>query len=86
MRAFSRITELFALLAPYHRHVARENSQHGYPAQRPLFFHYPDDANVRDIQFQYMYGKGKQTLFFKIYSYISFHGMNFGDQQNYNVF
>nr|CAB3248268.1 probable glucan 1,3-alpha-glucosidase [Phallusia mammillata] len=56
IRSFARLTQLYTLLTPYHKFVAKEVANHGYPAQRPLFFHYPDDPSVYDIKFQYLYG------------------------------
>ena len=57
-KAFGRLTELFAELTPYHKAVAEETVMYGYPAQRPLFFHYPDDPIAQEMQFQYLYGEG----------------------------
>ena len=62
-KAFARLTEIYSKLAPYHAFVVDENSRYGYPAQRPLFFHYPDDPKAYEIQYQYLYGPGKSQIF-----------------------
>ncbi|XP_076806660.1 sulfoquinovosidase-like [Clavelina lepadiformis] len=56
-KSFSRMTELYIKLAPYHGHVASENTNHGYPAQRPLFFHYMNDPQSYEEQYEYLYGQ-----------------------------
>ena len=52
------MTELYIKLAPYHGHVASENTNYGYPAQRPLFFHYMNDPQSYEEQYEYLYGQG----------------------------
>ena len=38
------------------RHLCNEASEHGLPAQRPLFLHYPDDPALWTVQDQFLYG------------------------------
>ncbi|MBC7492761.1 MAG: alpha-glucosidase, partial [Novosphingobium sp.] len=42
--------------APYVRHLCDEAVSQGWPVQRALFFHYPDDAALHPVQDQYLYG------------------------------
>lgn len=56
LACFARWSRVHAHLAPYVRHLCDEASQHGLPAQRPLFLHYPGDASLWTVQDQYLYG------------------------------
>ena len=56
LACFARWSRVHAHLAPYVRHLCDEAVQHGLPAQRPLFLHYPDDASLWTVQDQYLYG------------------------------
>jgi len=38
---FARLSNLHALLAPYHRHTHEEYQRYGLPAMRPVALHYP---------------------------------------------
>jgi alpha-glucosidase len=53
---FARMTQLYCGLVPYLRHVSAEAAATGLPVQRPLFLHYPADAESYTIQDQYLYG------------------------------
>lgn len=57
LRHFTRMTEIYAALGPYHEAVAREVANAGYPAIRHLWMHYEDDPNARSISYQYLYGR-----------------------------
>ena len=56
LACFARWSRVHAALAPYVRHLCDEAVAHGWPAQRPLFLHYPDDRAVYAVQDQYLYG------------------------------
>ena len=56
LACFSRWSRAHAALAPYVRHLCNEASEHGLPAQRPLFLHYPDDPALWTVQDQFLYG------------------------------
>ena len=57
LACFARWSRVHAHLAPYVRHLCEEASEHGLPAQRPLFLHYPDDRALYAIQDQFLYGE-----------------------------
>ena len=56
LACFARWSRVHAALAPYVRHLCDEALAHGWPAQRPLFLHYPDDLSLHTVQDQYLYG------------------------------
>jgi alpha-glucosidase len=56
LACFARWSQVHAALAPYLRHLSDEAVAQGWPAQRPLFLHYPDDPAVHAVQDQYLYG------------------------------
>lgn len=56
LACFARWSRVHAHLATYVRQLCDEAVQHGLPAQRPLFLHYPDDASLWTVQDQYLYG------------------------------
>ena len=56
LACFARWSRVHAHLAPYVRHLCNEAADHGLPAQRPLFLHYPDDPALWTCQDQYLYG------------------------------
>jgi alpha-glucosidase len=53
---FARWSRVHAALAPYVRHLCDEAVAQGWPAQRPLFLHHPEDQAVYAVQDQYLYG------------------------------
>ncbi len=53
---FARMTRIYVALAPYVRTLIDAAADHGLPAQRPLFLHFPDDRATYAIQDQYLYG------------------------------
>jgi sulfoquinovosidase len=57
LACFARWSRVHAALAPYVRHLCNEAAQHGLPAQRPLFLHYPDDPGLWPVQDQFLYGE-----------------------------
>lgn len=57
MKLFARTTEIFSTLKPYMKAIVKENAEKGIPVQRPIFFHYENDARSYDIQYQYLLGK-----------------------------
>lgn len=56
LACFAYWSRLHAALAPYVRHLCEGAVQHGLPAQRPLFLHYPEDPALWPVQDQYLYG------------------------------
>ena len=56
LACFARWSRVHAALAPYVRHLCIEAAEHGLPAQRPLFLHYPDDPALWTVQDQFLYG------------------------------
>jgi sulfoquinovosidase len=56
LACFARWSRAHAHLAPYVRHLCDEAVAHGWPAQRAMFLHYPDDASLKTVQDQYLYG------------------------------
>ena len=56
LACFARWSRVHAALAPFVRHLCNEASEHGLPAQRPLFLHYPDDPALWTVQDQFLYG------------------------------
>ncbi len=56
LTCFALWSRVHAHLAPYVRHLCDEAVEHGLPAQRPLFLHYPGDASLWTVQDQYLYG------------------------------
>lgn len=53
---FARWSRIHARLAPYVRHLCDQATEHGWPVQRPLFLHYPDDPALWRVQDQFLYG------------------------------
>jgi alpha-glucosidase len=56
LACFAAWSRVHGHLAPYVRALCDEAVESGLPAQRPLFLHYPDDADLYAIQDQYLYG------------------------------
>lgn len=56
MRRLARLTDVYAMLAPYIKTLVSENAARGIPVQRPLFLHYEEDAACYDIQYEYLLG------------------------------
>lgn len=56
MRHLGLMGRIRKSLKPYIKSVVKEASVHGWPMQRPLFFHYEEDESIYDIQTAYMFG------------------------------
>ena len=56
LACFAQWSRVHAALAPYVRHLCDEAVSQGWPVQRALFFHYPDNAALHPVQDQYLYG------------------------------
>ena len=56
LSGFARWSRVHAALAPWVRHLCDEATATGFPAQRALFLHYPEDRKTFSIQDQYLYG------------------------------
>jgi len=57
MRQLARLVEIHVTLKPYLKESVSENAEKGLPVQRPLFIHYPYEAETYDIQTQYLFGR-----------------------------
>jgi alpha-glucosidase len=53
----ARMTHVRFDLKPYIMHLVDEAYAFGYPLQRALFMHYPNDAKTYDLQYEYLFGK-----------------------------
>jgi len=53
----ARMTHIRLALKPYIKHLFHEATLLGFPVQRPLFFHYEDDEQAYELQYQYLFGK-----------------------------
>ena len=56
LACFARWSRVHAALAPYVRALGQAAAAHGWPLQRALFLHYPDDEALRAVQDQFLYG------------------------------
>ncbi len=56
MRQLARLVDMHVALAPFIRSLVEENAEHGFPVQRPLFFHNEDDEDCYNTQFEYLMG------------------------------
>ncbi len=54
---FSRMTRVYAALAPYHKALAREYRETGLPPIRLPALQYPDSPEARAARDQYLYGR-----------------------------
>jgi alpha-glucosidase len=54
---FSRMTRVYAALAPYHRALGEEYRSTGLPPLRLPALHYPDSAEALAAEGQYLYGR-----------------------------
>lgn len=57
MKHMARCSSIRVDLKPYLLHCVEEAVNHGYPLQRPLFMHYPEDMSVYDRQYEYLFGQ-----------------------------
>lgn len=53
---FAAMSRVHAALVPYVKSLIAEAADSGLPLQRPLFLHYPEEAQCFEIQDQYLYG------------------------------
>ena len=56
LACFAGWSRVHAHLSPYVRNLCNEASELGLPAQRPLFLHYPAQAELWTVQDQFLYG------------------------------
>lgn len=56
LKLMARMTSIKVALKPYMLHLVDEAVNFGYPVQRPIFMHYPDDLKVYDLQYEYLFG------------------------------
>jgi alpha-glucosidase len=52
----ARMTSIKVELKPYIEHLVDEAVHFGYPMQRPIFMHYPNDLKTYDLQYEYLFG------------------------------
>lgn len=57
MAHLARFVKIYKALTPYTKALVKEASEHGIPAQRPLFLHYEADEQAYEIKYQYLYGR-----------------------------
>ncbi|XP_071840077.1 sulfoquinovosidase-like isoform X1 [Apostichopus japonicus] len=67
MKMLGRATEIYILMRNYTQSVLEEVYTLGYPAQRPLFFHYDNDPLSFDDSMKYQYLLGKDILVAPVY-------------------
>lgn len=53
----ARMTQIKVALKPYMLHLMDEAINYGYPVQRPIFIHYPEDQKTYDLQYEYLFGQ-----------------------------
>lgn len=52
----ARMTSIKVALKPYIKHLVDEAINYGYPMQRAIFMHYPNDLKTYDLQYEYLFG------------------------------
>ena len=52
LKFFSRFAKIYAALGPYRKALVDEAATKGHPVVRPLFVHYPEDPEVKKIQYE----------------------------------
>ena len=53
---FARMTQLYAALKPYRMQCVKDAETHGWPLQRPLFFHFENDLRTWALQDCFLLG------------------------------
>jgi len=56
MHHLKRFAEIFKALAPYRKRAIAEAAARGAPVARHPFLHFPDDANVHGLRYQFLLG------------------------------
>jgi alpha-glucosidase (family GH31 glycosyl hydrolase) len=56
LRHFSRFAKVYAAWKPYRIELVKDAAETGLPVVRHPFIHYPDDPEVRDLDYQFMVG------------------------------
>jgi len=56
LKLMARMTSIKVALKPYMLHLVDEATDYGYPLQRPIFMHYPNDLKTYDLQYEYLFG------------------------------
>lgn len=56
MNHMARCSAIRVDLKPYIQQLVQEGATKGYPMQRPLFIHYPEDETVYDLQYEFLFG------------------------------
>jgi sulfoquinovosidase len=57
MKHMARCSNIKVDLKSYVLSLVEEASAFGYPLQRPLFLHYPEDEKVFDLQYEFLFGR-----------------------------
>ncbi len=52
----TRFAKVYKGLAAYRKSLVADAAAHGHPVVRPLFLHFPDDANTHRLRYQFMLG------------------------------
>lgn len=52
LKFFSKFAKIYSHLFPYRKYLIKEAVEKGYPLVRPLFFHYSDDENTYNINYE----------------------------------
>ncbi|UYP46230.1 hypothetical protein NEF87_002515 [Candidatus Lokiarchaeum ossiferum] len=53
----ARMTHIHAIMKPYLQHISEEYQTTGIPPMRAMVLHYESDPEVRDLKYQYLFGK-----------------------------
>jgi alpha-glucosidase len=56
LRHFDRFAKVYEAWKPYRAELVREAAETGLPVVRHPFIHYPDDPEVRGLEYQFMVG------------------------------
>lgn len=57
LRHFASMIDVHVHLKPYLKHLSREYQENGIPPMRACFLHYPDDPELHDLKYQYLFGR-----------------------------
>lgn len=57
LRHFDRFAEVYAAWKPYRMELVKEAAETGLPIVRHPFVHYPEDPEVRELEYQFMVGR-----------------------------
>lgn len=55
-KGFAYFARLFSLFFEYRKHLMQEAYEKGYPMMRHLIMHFPEDKNIMNYPYQFMFG------------------------------